>query len=106
MVHMLGGKIEGGTSREFGRAFIEKVSDDPLFESMFANGDKEEVWMSHGDHVSKIAPGFEVYGTSPNAPFAITGDVSRNFYAVQFHPEVHHTPVLYTHLTLPTSDQV
>jgi GMP synthase (glutamine-hydrolysing) len=48
--------------------------------------------MSHGDHVSAIAPGFEVYGTSPNAPFAITADLSRNFYAVQFHPEVHHTP--------------
>ena len=48
--------------------------------------------MSHGDHVSQIAPGFEVYGTSPNAPFAITADASRNFFAVQFHPEVHHTP--------------
>jgi GMP synthase (glutamine-hydrolysing) len=48
--------------------------------------------MSHGDHVSEIAPGFAVYGTSPNAPFAITADPSRHFYAVQFHPEVHHTP--------------
>ena len=48
--------------------------------------------MSHGDHVSAIAPGFEVYGTSPNAPFAIAADPARDFYAVQFHPEVHHTP--------------
>ena len=48
--------------------------------------------MSHGDHVSAIAPGFEVYGTSPNAPFAVTADPAREFYAVQFHPEVHHTP--------------
>ena len=48
--------------------------------------------MSHGDHVSRIAPGFEVYGVSANAPYAITADVSRHFYAVQFHPEVHHTP--------------
>ena len=48
--------------------------------------------MSHGDHVSEIAPGFKVYGTSPHAPFAITADLERNFYAVQFHPEVHHTP--------------
>jgi GMP synthase (glutamine-hydrolysing) len=48
--------------------------------------------MSHGDHVSEIAPGFGVYGTSPNAPFAITADPERHFYAVQFHPEVHHTP--------------
>ncbi|MCL4123366.1 UNVERIFIED_CONTAM: hypothetical protein GTU68_019183 [Idotea baltica] len=48
--------------------------------------------MSHGDHVSKIADGFSVYGTSPNAPFAVTADLDRQFYAVQFHPEVHHTP--------------
>ena len=54
--------------------------------------EKEQVWMSHGDHVSKIAPGFEVFGTSPNAPYAIIGDEKRHFYAVQFHPEVHHTP--------------
>ncbi len=53
---------------------------------------REQVWMSHGDHVSEIAPGFAVYGTSPNAPFAITADPARHFYAVQFHPEVHHTP--------------
>ena len=63
----------------------------PLLSGWFAEG-KEQVWMSHGDHVSAIAPGFEVYGTSPNAPFAITADPSRQFYAVQFHPEVHHTP--------------
>ena len=54
--------------------------------------EKEQVWMSHGDHVSKIAPGFQVFGTSPNAPYAIIGDEKRHFYAVQFHPEVHHTP--------------
>jgi GMP synthase (glutamine-hydrolysing) len=48
--------------------------------------------MSHGDHVSRLAPGFRVYGTSANAPFAITADPERHFYAVQFHPEVHHTP--------------
>ena len=48
--------------------------------------------MSHGDHVAALAPGFAIYGTSPNAPFAITADLSRNFFAVQFHPEVHHTP--------------
>jgi GMP synthase (glutamine-hydrolysing) len=57
----------------------------------FESGD-EQVWMSHGDHVSEIAGGFKVYGTSPNAPFAIIADTKRNFYAVQFHPEVHHTP--------------
>ena len=63
----------------------------PLLDGWFADG-REQVWMSHGDHVSEIAPGFRVYGTSPNAPFAITADPARHFYAVQFHPEVHHTP--------------
>jgi GMP synthase (glutamine-hydrolysing) len=62
-----------------------------LLDGWFADG-REQVWMSHGDHVSEIAPGFQVFGTSPNAPFAITADPARGFFAVQFHPEVHHTP--------------
>ena len=93
MMQMLGGKVERGHgTAEFGRAYVTPGSDElPLLQGWFAE-DREQVWMSHGDHVSKIAPGFEVYGTSPNAPYAITADVARNFYAVQFHPEVHHTP--------------
>ncbi len=93
MMHCLGGKVERGHgTAEFGRAYVTpKDAKLPLLNGWFDEG-REQVWMSHGDHVSKIAPGFEVYGTSPNAPFAITADVSRNFYAVQFHPEVHHTP--------------
>ncbi|MBV1863270.1 MAG: glutamine-hydrolyzing GMP synthase [Rhodobacteraceae bacterium] len=95
MMHILGGKVESGHgTAEFGRAYVTPSERSlPLLEGWFAtDNDKEQVWMSHGDHVSAIAPGFEVFGTSPNAPFAITADVSRNFYAVQFHPEVHHTP--------------
>ncbi len=93
MMHMLGGKVESGHgTAEFGRAYVTPTKTRlPLLEGWFAE-DKEQVWMSHGDHVSAIAPGFEVFGTSPNAPFAVTADVARNFYAVQFHPEVHHTP--------------
>ena len=93
MMHMLGGKVERGHgTAEFGRAYVTPSEALlPLLSGWFAEG-KEQVWMSHGDHVSAIAPGFEVYGTSPNAPFAITADPSRQFYAVQFHPEVHHTP--------------
>ena len=93
MMHCLGGKVERGHgTAEFGRAFVTPTTDTlDLLEGWFAT-DREQVWMSHGDHVSEIAPGFKVYGTSPNAPFAITGDASRHFYAVQFHPEVHHTP--------------
>jgi len=97
MMHMLGGTVERGHgTAEFGRAYVTPANSLDLLQDWFAGTGKdtgrEQVWMSHGDHVSKIAPGFEVYGTSPNAPFAITADASRHFYAVQFHPEVHHTP--------------
>jgi len=98
MMQQLGGQVEGGKisggggTAEFGRAFVTPAETRPaLLDGWFADG-REQVWMSHGDHVSRLAPGFAVYGTSPNAPFAITADVGRGFYAVQFHPEVHHTP--------------
>ena len=92
MMHQLGGKVESGHgTAEFGRAYVTPQNELSILDGWFTEGD-EQVWMSHGDHVSEIAPGFEVYGTSPNAPYAITADVSRNFFAVQFHPEVHHTP--------------
>ncbi|WP_284163222.1 glutamine-hydrolyzing GMP synthase [Frigidibacter sp. SD6-1] len=93
MMHCLGGKVEGGHgTAEFGRAFVTPADETiPLLAGWYEEG-PEQVWMSHGDHVSRIAPGFKVYGTSPNAPFAITADPDRRFYAVQFHPEVHHTP--------------
>ncbi|MEM6308842.1 MAG: glutamine-hydrolyzing GMP synthase [Pseudomonadota bacterium] len=97
MMQQLGGRVEGGKisggggTAEFGRAFVSAEGSLPLLKGWFAQGD-EQVWMSHGDHVAALAPGFEVFGTSPNAPYAITADTARNFYAVQFHPEVHHTP--------------
>jgi GMP synthase (glutamine-hydrolysing) len=92
MMHCLGGKVERGHgTAEFGRAFVTPQNRVPLLDGWFAEG-PEQVWMSHGDHVSEIAAGFQVYGTSPNAPFAVTADLARQFYAVQFHPEVHHTP--------------
>ena len=92
MMHQLGGRVDTGQgTAEFGRAYVTSKNKLSILDGWFADGD-EQVWMSHGDHVSEIAPGFEVYGTSPNAPYAVTADVSRNFYAVQFHPEVHHTP--------------
>ena len=93
MMHMLGGLVEGGHgTAEFGRAHVTPAEESHAFlEGWFAEG-REQVWMSHGDHVSRIAPGFRVFGTSPGAPYAITADPDRNFYAVQFHPEVHHTP--------------
>ncbi|WP_397543396.1 glutamine-hydrolyzing GMP synthase [Roseovarius salis] len=95
MMDMLGGRVtRGDGTAEFGRAYVSPSEERlPLLDGWFAGEDgREQVWMSHGDHVSALAPGFKVYGTSPNAPFAVTADADRNFFAVQFHPEVHHTP--------------
>ncbi|KEO51883.1 glutamine-hydrolyzing GMP synthase [Thioclava pacifica] len=96
MMQDLGGLVEAGQSHtaEFGRAYVTPTETRiDLLNGWFMDGTgREQVWMSHGDHVSRLAPGFEVFGTSPGAPYAITADLSRNFYAVQFHPEVHHTP--------------
>ena len=92
MMHQLGGTVESGEgTAEFGRAFLSKNGDLDILNGWFEHG-SEQVWMSHGDHVSKVASGFSVFGSSPNAPFAVVADTKRHFYAVQFHPEVHHTP--------------
>ena len=92
MAEQLGGKVEGGHHREFGRAEVEVAADSPLFEGVWRKGEKYPVWMSHGDRVTELPPGFKVLGTSPNAPIAIIGDDARKFYATQFHLEVMHTP--------------
>jgi GMP synthase (glutamine-hydrolysing) len=92
MAAQLGGKVEGGHHREFGRAEVEVVSDSPLFEGVWKKGEKYPVWMSHGDRVTKLPEGFRVLGISPNAPISIIGDDDRKFYATQFHLEVMHTP--------------
>jgi len=92
MAQQLGGKVEGGHHREFGRAEVEVVSDSPLFEGVWKKGEKYPVWMSHGDRVTKLPEGFRVLGISPNAPISIIGDDDRKFYATQFHLEVMHTP--------------
>ena len=92
MMQQLGGEVKSGVgTAEFGKAFVERKKSSDLIKGWFVD-QKEQVWMSHGDHVSKIAPGFEVFGFSPNAPYAIVGDTERHYYAVQFHPEVYHTP--------------
>ena len=95
MMQMLGGRVERGDgTAEFGRAYIRPTGEalDILDGWFTADDDREQVWMSHGDHVAALAPGFAAYATSPGAPFAVAADPSRRFYAVQFHPEVHHTP--------------
>jgi GMP synthase (glutamine-hydrolysing) len=92
LCHQLGGKVEGGHHREFGRADVEILKRSPLFDGFWNVGEKHPVWMSHGDRVTVLPEGFEVIGTSPNAPFAIAADESRNYYTTMFHPEVMHTP--------------
>ena len=92
MAHQLGGQVEGGHHREFGRAEVTVTEKSPLFEGVWRKGEKYPVWMSHGDRVTKLPQGFHVFGTSPNAPIAIIGDDKRKFYATQFHLEVMHTP--------------
>ncbi|MCR4282556.1 MAG: glutamine-hydrolyzing GMP synthase [Bauldia sp.] len=92
MAHQLGGKVEGEHNREFGRAFIEVVRQAALFDGVWKPGERHQVWMSHGDRVTKLPEGFAVVGTSEGAPFAAIADERRRFYAIQFHPEVVHTP--------------
>ncbi|MGQ0672896.1 MAG: glutamine-hydrolyzing GMP synthase [Hyphomicrobium sp.] len=92
MAEQLGGKVESGHHREFGRAMVKIERDSPLFDGVWGRGERHQVWMSHGDRVTRLPDGFSVIATSDNAPFAAVADEARRFYAVQFHPEVVHTP--------------
>ena len=92
MVAQLGGGVEGGHHREFGRAEVEVVAASTLFDGVWQTGHKYPVWMSHGDRVTSLPQGFEVLAVSDGAPFAAIADEARRYYAVQFHPEVVHTP--------------
>jgi GMP synthase (glutamine-hydrolysing) len=92
MAAQLGGETEPSDHREFGRAFVEVVRDSPIFDGVWEKGAHYQVWMSHGDRVIRLAPGFDVYAASPNAPFAVAADEERRFYSFMFHPEVMHTP--------------
>lgn len=92
MCEQLGGKVESGHHREFGRAFLQIEDDSALFEGVWPKGTRHQVWMSHGDRVTALPEGFRVVGTSTGAPYAAIADEKRKFYAVQFHPEVVHTP--------------
>ena len=87
--HQLGGRVESGHDREFGRAEIDIAKDSPLFAGLDA---REPVWMSHGDKIVAIPEGFEVIATSPGSPYAAIADEARRFYGLQFHAEVAHTP--------------
>jgi GMP synthase (glutamine-hydrolysing) len=84
--------VENGDTREFGRAFIDIKDNSKIFEGIWNKGDKKQVWMSHGDRVEKIPNGFKVTASSSGAPYAVISNEEKDFYGVQFHPEVVHTP--------------
>jgi GMP synthase (glutamine-hydrolysing) len=92
MAQQLGGKVEGGHHREFGRAEVEVTEPSALYDGVWQVGQRYPVWMSHGDRVTKPPAGFLAIGTSANAPIAMIADDKRKFYATQFHLEVVHTP--------------
>jgi GMP synthase (glutamine-hydrolysing) len=91
MAQQLGGRVEGGHHREFGRAEVEVTKPSALYDGVWEVGQRYPVWMSHGDRVTQLPSGFSAVGTSPNAPIAMIADEARRFYATQFHLEVMHT---------------
>ncbi|MBI2255321.1 MAG: glutamine-hydrolyzing GMP synthase [Proteobacteria bacterium] len=92
MCAQLGGEVAGSDHREFGRALITVKKETPLFEGVWQQGGEYQVWMSHGDRVVALPAGFEVVAVSDGAPFAAIANIKDKRYAVQFHPEVVHTP--------------
>ncbi|WP_332768939.1 glutamine-hydrolyzing GMP synthase [Phenylobacterium sp.] len=92
MCDQLGGRVEGGHTREFGRAEILIHQESPLLAGLGEVGSKETVWMSHGDKITAIPQGFHVVASSEGSPYAVIADEARRFYGIQFHPEVAHTP--------------
>jgi GMP synthase (glutamine-hydrolysing) len=92
MAQQLGGKVEGGHHREFGRAEIKVTESSPLIDGVWEKGGNYPVWMSHGDRVTVLPEGFRSIASAPNAPIAMIADEARKFYATQFHLEVVHTP--------------
>ena len=125
--HFLGGKIERGLKREFGKGTLKLKKTSPLFRGLPKS---TQVWNSHGDKLTKLPAGFSPVAVTENSDFAVIQDLKRSIFGLQFHPEVVHTPkgmkliqnfvhqvcgcgknwtmrhyldpVSYTHLTLPT----
>lgn len=88
LTHALGGEVNPSAEREYGPALVETLTSNSLLPaSSFA------VWMSHGDRVTRLPPGFTVLARSANSPCAAMADRERRYYGLQFHPEVKHTPL-------------
>ena len=93
MCAQLGGGVEQADRREYGRAMLVADRASPLLDGILAPGEQAPVWMSHGDKVTALPPGFVTLAHSEASPFAAIADEERRFYGVQFHPEVVHTPI-------------
>jgi len=86
LTHALGGQVDPSANREYGSAEIQILISNPLISNL------SQVWMSHGDKLTRMPEGFVALAKSGNSPFAAMGDLQRKYFGVQFHPEVHHTP--------------
>jgi GMP synthase (glutamine-hydrolysing) len=86
LTHALGGKVDASAQREYGHAIVESVNDNPLLPP-----EPFQAWMSHGDKVIELPPGFSALAQSGNSPYAAMADPTRKYYGLQFHPEVNHT---------------
>jgi GMP synthase (glutamine-hydrolysing) len=91
MAHLLGGKVEPAAHREYGHARVVVEKNEGILHR-FAKREALDVWMSHGDRIAALPPGFQTIGVSGNTPFCAVGNGERRIYGVQFHPEVVHTP--------------
>jgi GMP synthase (glutamine-hydrolysing) len=89
--HLLGGRVERANEREYGPARASVERPEGIL-GRFGKGEALEVWMSHGDRIVALPPGFQTLAVTPSTPFCAVGDVARRIYGVQFHPEVVHTP--------------
>jgi GMP synthase (glutamine-hydrolysing) len=92
MVQQMGGAVTPSDHQEFGRAMVRVVDDCVLFHGVWQSGEVHQVWMSHGDRVDRLPDGFRPVAVTDSAPFAAIANDELSFYAVQFHPEVVHTP--------------
>jgi len=88
MAYILGGKVEPAKKREYGFAKLQLDDRPSIFKDL---PDESQVWMSHGDRITHVPPGFKVIAHTPNSPIAAMADEVRKFYGLQFHPEVKHT---------------